>query len=56
MMVEDIKKVFNDTLKEIQENTTKELQILIEKTGKHIQTDDGNEENHTRLKKGSRQK
>jgi hypothetical protein len=31
MMVEDIKKVFNKSLKEIQENTTKELQVLIEK-------------------------
>jgi hypothetical protein len=27
MMVEDIKKDFNNSLKEIQENTTKELQI-----------------------------
>ena len=31
MMVEDIKKDFNKSLKEIQENTTKELQVLIEK-------------------------
>jgi chromosome segregation ATPase len=31
MMVEDIKKDFNNSLKEIQENTTKELQVLIEK-------------------------
>ena len=31
MMVEDIKKVFNKSLKEIQENTTKELQVLKEK-------------------------
>ena len=31
MMVEDIKKVFNNSLKEIQENTAKELQVLIEK-------------------------
>jgi hypothetical protein len=31
MMVEDIKKVFNNSHKEIQENTAKELQILIEK-------------------------
>jgi hypothetical protein len=29
MMVEDIKKVFNNTLKEIQENTARELQVLI---------------------------
>jgi hypothetical protein len=31
MMVEDIKKDFNDSLKEIQENTVKELQVLKEK-------------------------
>jgi vancomycin resistance protein YoaR len=31
MMVEDIKKDFNNSFKEIQENTAKELQILIEK-------------------------
>jgi chromosome segregation ATPase len=31
MMVEDIKKVFNNSPKEIQENTAKELQVLIEK-------------------------
>jgi chromosome segregation ATPase len=31
MMVEDIKKDFNNSLKEIQENTVKELQILKEK-------------------------
>ena len=30
-MVEDIKKVFNSSLKEIHENTAKELQVLIEK-------------------------
>jgi chromosome segregation ATPase len=30
-MVEDIKKDFNNTLKEIQENTAKELQVLKEK-------------------------
>ena len=34
MMVEDIKKEFNNSLKEIQENTAKELQVLIEKQGK----------------------
>jgi vacuolar-type H+-ATPase subunit E/Vma4 len=28
MMVEDIKKAFNNSLKEIQENTAKELQVL----------------------------
>jgi hypothetical protein len=31
MMVEDIKKDFNNSLKEIQENTVKELQVLKEK-------------------------
>ena len=31
MMVEDIKKDFNKSLKEIQENTVKELQVLKEK-------------------------
>ena len=33
MMVEDIKKDFNNSLKEIQENTAKELQVLMEKQG-----------------------
>jgi hypothetical protein len=31
MMVENIKKDFNNSLKEIQENTAKELQVLKEK-------------------------
>ena len=31
IMVEDIKKDFNNSLKEIQENTAKELQVLKEK-------------------------
>ena len=31
MMVEDIKKDFNNSLKELQENTAKELQVLKEK-------------------------
>ena len=31
MMVEDIKKNFNNSLKDIQENTAKELQVLKEK-------------------------
>jgi hypothetical protein len=38
MMVEDIKKYFNNSLKEVQENTAKQLQVLKEKTGKHNQT------------------
>ena len=37
MMVEDIKEDFNNSLKEIQENTAKELQVF-RKTGKHNQT------------------
>jgi hypothetical protein len=37
MMVEDIRKDFNNSLKEIQEHTAKELQLLKEKTGKHNQ-------------------
>ena len=31
MMVQDIKKDFNNSLKEMQENTAKELQVLVEK-------------------------
>ena len=68
MLVEDIKKDFNNSLKDIQENTAKELQVLkekqentikqvevlTEKEEKNIQTGDGNEQNHTRPKKGSR--
>ena len=38
MMVENIKKDFNNSLKEIQENTAKELQVHKRKTGKHNQT------------------
>jgi hypothetical protein len=34
MMVEDTKKVLNNSFKEIQENTAKELQVLIEKQKK----------------------
>jgi hypothetical protein len=37
MMVEDIKKDFNNSLKEIQENTAKELQVR-KKTQKHNKT------------------
>ena len=53
MMVEDIKKDFNNSLKEIQENTAKELHVLKKKRGKHIQTGNGNKQNHTRPKNGS---
>jgi hypothetical protein len=65
MMAEDIKNDFNNSFKEIQEHTAKELQVLKEKqenstkqvkvlTGKHTQTGDGNEKNNTRPKKGNR--
>ena len=54
MLVEDIKKDFNNSLKEIQENTAKEVEVLEEIQKKHNQTDDGIEQNHTRPKKGSR--
>ena len=68
MMIEEIKKDINNSLKEIQENTAKELQVLKEKqenTTKQVEvlkekqentseTGDGNEQNHTRPKKGSR--
>ena len=52
MMVEDKKKDLNNSLKEIQENTAKELQVLKEK--QENTTNDENEQNHTRPKKGSR--
>ena len=67
MMIEDIKKDFNNSLKEIQENTAKELQVVKEKQEnttkqvevlkekqENIQTGDGNEQKHTGPKKGSR--
>ena len=38
MMVEDIKKDFNNSLKEIQENTTKELQVLKEKQERNLES------------------
>jgi hypothetical protein len=53
MLVEDIKKGFNNSLKEIQENIAKELEVLKEiqkNTTKH----DGIEQNHPRPKKGSK--
>jgi hypothetical protein len=37
MKVEDIKKDFNNSLKEIQENTVKELHVLTEKQETHTQ-------------------
>jgi hypothetical protein len=38
MMIEDIKKDFHKSLKELQESTAKELQALKKKAGKHNQT------------------
>jgi hypothetical protein len=68
MMVEDIKKDFNNSLKEMQENTAKELQVLKEKqenTTKQVEVLKEKQENtskqvmeinknHTRPKKGRR--
>jgi hypothetical protein len=54
MLVDNIKKDFNNSLKEIKENTAKEIKVLKEKKGKHNQTGDGIEQNHRRPKKGSR--
>jgi hypothetical protein len=51
MMVEDIKKDFNNSLKEKQENTAKELQVLKEKqenTRKHIEVLTEKQENTTK--------
>jgi chromosome segregation ATPase len=50
-MVEDIKKDFNNSLKEIQENTTKELQVLKEKqenTTKQVEVLKEKQENTTK--------
>jgi hypothetical protein len=69
MMVQDIRKDFNNSLKELQVNTPKEVQVLKEKEEnttkqveifkekqdtKYNQTGDGIEQNHTKPKKGSR--
>ena len=51
MMVEDIKKDFNNSCKEIQEKTAKELQILKEKeenTTKQVEVLKGKQENTTK--------
>jgi hypothetical protein len=53
IMVEDIKKDINNSLKEIQGNTAKEVEVLKEKQKKHNQTGDGIQ-NHTKPKEGSR--
>jgi hypothetical protein len=63
IMVEDIKKDFNNLLKEIQENTAKELKVIKEQQEnktkqvevlKEKEENHGNGQNHTRPKKGSR--
>jgi hypothetical protein len=57
MMVEDIKKVFNISFKEIQENTAKELKVLIEKrekTSKQLMEMKKRKKKHTRTKQGNR--
>jgi gas vesicle protein len=51
MVVEDIKKVFNNKLKEIQENTAKEVQVLKEKqenTTKQVEVLTEKQENTTK--------
>jgi hypothetical protein len=55
-------KKYRRNFKEKQENTTKQVEVKKtkqnktkqNKTGKHIPTGDGNEQNHTRPKMGSR--
>ena len=60
MVVEDFKKGINNSLKEIQENTAKQVEVLKEETQnplknyRKIQRGDGIEQNHPRPKKGSR--
>jgi hypothetical protein len=62
MMMEDFKKDINNSLKEIQENTGKQVETLKEETqkslkeftGKHYQTDEGIEKNHPGSKNGIR--
>ena len=61
MMVEDFKKDISNPLKEIQENTAKEVEDLKEETknalkitGRHNQTGEGTEQNHPRYKNGNR--
>ena len=62
MVIEDFKKDINNSLKEIQANTGKQVETLKDKTqkkplkiiGKHNQTGEGNEQNHPRSKNGNR--
>jgi hypothetical protein len=53
MLLEGIKKGFNNSLKEIWENTAKEVEVFKE-IQENNQTGDGIEQNHPRPKKGSR--
>jgi hypothetical protein len=61
ILVEDFKKGINNLLKEIQENTAKQEEVLKEETQKSLkelqeknnQTSDGNKQNHLRSKTGS---
>jgi hypothetical protein len=62
MMIEDIKKDINNSLKEIQENIGKQLEALKEETkisleevtGKHNQTGERKKQNHPGSKNGTR--
>jgi hypothetical protein len=62
MLVEYIKKGINNSLKEPQENTAKQIEVLKDETQKSLKelqentvtTGDGIEQNHPRSKKGSR--
>ena len=60
-MIEDIKKDISNSLKEIQENTGKQLEVLKEETQESLkelqennQTGEGNDQNHPRSKNGTR--
>jgi hypothetical protein len=62
MMIEDFKKNINNSLKEIQENTGKQVEALKEVTQKSLkelqekynQTGEGSEQNHPGFKTGNR--
>ena len=57
MMIEDIKKDISNSLKEIQENTGKQLEVLKEETQKslkELQTGEGIDQNHPGSKNGNR--
>ena len=59
MLVEDFKKDINNSLKEIQENTAKQVELLKEETlkgitGKHNQIGEGVEQNYPGSENGNR--